>query len=343
MRNKLQPTLTANAMTGAGEHGTGGMNIQTVIAESAKLQPTLTKSTATLQDMEQAKYAGNSGNRPEYKDAQIHASTSPPSRRPASRQVALGSGLEHTIRAGSGRKLLKRWKLRNPDGASSRTQMVSSLLTAGWHTKVSVVTWRERVIGSRVLLYLHQRSAPGTEEIEFGLLPTLRSRMTGDVTEARSRDKNPNLEVVLAKKLLRTLAAADSDRGPCYAEGDSKRGEHSLVTQVAKQGLLPTLTKGNITGGNATRSGDRKDELLLPGIIKGLAPTLTTRDWKDTPGMAAEGTNPDGSHRDRNDQLPRVIGTCTGYRLSSSFAAWWMGYPLTILTEQDGLPPLETL
>lgn len=35
-------------------------------------------------------------------------------------------------------------------------------------------------------------------------------------------------------------------------------------------------------------------------------PTASTRDWKDTPGMATEGVNPDGSRRKRLDQLPRV-------------------------------------
>jgi hypothetical protein len=35
-------------------------------------------------------------------------------------------------------------------------------------------------------------------------------------------------------------------------------------------------------------------------------PTASSRDWKDTPGMATEGTNPDGSKRTRMDQLPRV-------------------------------------
>lgn len=43
---------------------------------------------------------------------------------------------------------------------------------------------------------------------------------------------------------------------------------------------------------------------------KGLAttgwPTASARDWKDTPGMATEATNPDGSDRTRLDQLPRV-------------------------------------
>jgi hypothetical protein len=33
--------------------------------------------------------------------------------------------------------------------------------------------------------------------------------------------------------------------------------------------------------------------------------TPSTRDWKDTPGMATTGTNPDGSVRNRADQLPR--------------------------------------
>ncbi len=36
----------------------------------------------------------------------------------------------------------------------------------------------------------------------------------------------------------------------------------------------------------------------------------TARDWKDTPGMATEGTNPDGSIRERLDQLPRQANLC---------------------------------
>lgn len=35
-------------------------------------------------------------------------------------------------------------------------------------------------------------------------------------------------------------------------------------------------------------------------------PTAASRDWKDTPGMSETGTNPDGSERERLDQLPRV-------------------------------------
>ena len=35
-------------------------------------------------------------------------------------------------------------------------------------------------------------------------------------------------------------------------------------------------------------------------------PTCSARDWKDMPGMAQTGTNPDGTERNRLDMLPRV-------------------------------------
>ena len=35
-------------------------------------------------------------------------------------------------------------------------------------------------------------------------------------------------------------------------------------------------------------------------------PTCSSRDWKDTPGMSKTGINPDGTVRNRCDQLPRV-------------------------------------
>jgi len=37
-----------------------------------------------------------------------------------------------------------------------------------------------------------------------------------------------------------------------------------------------------------------------------LWPTATSRDWKDSPGMAIDATNPDGSIRTRDDQLARA-------------------------------------
>lgn len=36
-------------------------------------------------------------------------------------------------------------------------------------------------------------------------------------------------------------------------------------------------------------------------------PTASARDYKDTPGMSPEATNPDGSRRDRTDRLPMAV------------------------------------
>lgn len=74
-------------------------------------------------------------------------------------------------------------------------------------------------------------------------------------------------------------------------------------------------------------------------------PTAASRDWKDTPGMAQTGTNPDGSERRRLDMLPRVVnlagsqsqshaetGKSAEYqirRLNPLFSlCYLMGYPL---------------
>jgi hypothetical protein len=62
----------------------------------------------------------------------------------------------------------------------------------------------------------------------------------------------------------------------------------------------------------------------------------SARDWKDTPGMATEGVNPDGSARSRLDQLPRQVGliqtgspagTGKSGQLNPAFSLWLMGYP----------------
>lgn len=51
---------------------------------------------------------------------------------------------------------------------------------------------------------------------------------------------------------------------------------------------------------SALRTGDKGSGSTQKGWV-----TPSARDWKDTAGMATEATNPDGSKRNRIDQLPR--------------------------------------
>jgi hypothetical protein len=105
--------------------------------------------------------------------------------------------------------------------------------------------------------------------------------------------------------------------------------------------LLPTPIANDGKGSDYCYGRNGEKLLKLPGRVKAeLLPTPTTRDWKDTPGMALE--RKDGTAR--LDQLPRVIfaaesstpprGGLGGMKLTPEFLCWLMGYPT------DWLKPL---
>lgn len=78
------------------------------------------------------------------------------------------------------------------------------------------------------------------------------------------------------------------------------------------------------------------DTLTSAARLSGWA-TASSRDYKDTPGMSTTGTNPDGSERHREDQLPRQVHgiisesptAATGKPavLAPEFSRWLMGFP----------------
>lgn len=83
------------------------------------------------------------------------------------------------------------------------------------------------------------------------------------------------------------------------------------LTVAMKLALLPTPVANDAQKrGTAYWQEHRQRTTFsdnLPRTIGKLIPTPTTRDYKDTPGMALESTNKDGSNRNRDDQLPRRI------------------------------------
>jgi len=149
--------------------------------------------------------------------------------------------------------------------------------------------------------------------------------------------------------------------------------------RTSGSGFTSWPTPNAMEGGQTSRGGSRKDEKLMGGLAqlaswpttkrydgvksirsaegamkeyarKGVNDltvgaqlanwaTPSSRDWKDTPGMATTGTNPDGTERTRLDQLPRQASlsgptpsgspAATGKpgQLNPAFSLWLMGYP----------------
>mgnify|MGYP000853982035 CR=1 FL=1 len=118
-----------------------------------------------------------------------------------------------------------------------------------------------------------------------------------------------------------TPAAADSQGSTGGGQG------RSLRTDVR---MFPTPTKAIADGGQTSRSGKRKSELLLTGIAK-MFPTPTARDWKDG---ASIGSAPE------NGLLGRVVNPspATG-SLNPNWVEWLMGYPVGWTDLEDSETP----
>jgi hypothetical protein len=98
-------------------------------------------------------------------------------------------------------------------------------------------------------------------------------------------------------------------------------------------GLWPTPQARDYRTGESHRANnpDRSNN-LNDFAAMAMWPTPSQRDHKDTPGMSKTGTNPDGSERNRMDQLGRVVFGSTAQTgskgsLNPRFASWLMGYP----------------
>lgn len=91
------------------------------------------------------------------------------------------------------------------------------------------------------------------------------------------------------------------------------------LTDATASGLWPTpdVVSAVHHGMVATSGG----QIHLPQAVNAaMWPTASARDWKDSPGMATTSTNPDGSTRQRTDQLARAVYSSPTVRDANTLA-----------------------
>jgi len=153
----------------------------------------------------------------------------------------------------------------------------------------------------------------------------------------KGRKAQVGLEVVTKLAVWPTPVAMDGRRGGRDSRPHDKGKPLTQIAVLANWGT-PKATNGPHSGASLERGHDARarieDQALGSLWRDGVDPwaTAAARDYKDTPGMATEGVNPDGTPRTRLDQLPRQVpGSAYGHdgerlMLNPLFSGWLMGY-----------------
>jgi len=198
-----------------------------------------------------------------------------------------------------------RASLANFDPVSSSWRTSQRCLVEGW--TVFSETWPRSGMMRSGIAYQLQPLAPLTEGTDSGWLPTPRAM---DGRGAQSGTKTETL-----------LRRASSGFGPNLPE----------AAQMMARGLWPT-PRASAAGPDFAKVGRSATGISLATAVA-MWPTPSARDWKDNPGAWMwNGKNPDGTHRNRTDQLPRKVyaveGTAqNGGQLNPTWVEWLMGFP----------------
>lgn len=131
-----------------------------------------------------------------------------------------------------------------------------------------------------------------------------------------------------------------TNRGAAHGGRRPRITDQCLETRAT--GFWPTATTQEHRN---TQAKNSKSSASLDHVGKEFWPTASARDWKDTDGMATEATNPDGSHRDRLDQLPRAAvnwGTPTSHERTMTARDVHHGIQLANQAENWGTPRVTT-
>ena len=141
-----------------------------------------------------------------------------------------------------------------------------------------------------------QSSTPGLEqqaELAAGLMP---EELAGpEMAATRER---------LGLAIWPTPRAEDSELTGAH------HGRPDTLTSAADLAPWATPKAHDAKGTDYSRYGEDgikegRSQELLDQVQLASWSTPASRDWKDSPGMATTGTNPDGTERSRLDQLPR--------------------------------------
>jgi len=109
----------------------------------------------------------------------------------------------------------------------------------------------------------------------------------------------------------------------------SDQAKHYPTPRAEEFFPTPTTTEARSDTLNLVNRASKGKQIMLTHHVR-IYPTPSTRDWKDSPGMAKTAINPDGSKRKRNDQLARAIyateNPISGH-LNPDWVEWLMGVP----------------
>lgn len=164
--------------------------------------------------------------------------------------------------------------------------------------KVKHTPLRRRYLVRQALV----RRTSGTDSTSLRGWPTPNAMEGGQTS--RSGERKDELLMGGVAKLCGWTTPQKHDtheRGNTEADGHYK--PHDLSNEVKLAGWpTPRHEDGECCGAHNGKPDTLKAATKLAGWT-----TPSARDWKDTPGMATTATNPDGSERNRLDQLGRQV------------------------------------